>query len=411
MNGRTKQWQNVLSSSLLMLYASGIIHAETDKESYLDVYGHIMLDMGYQSGANDPNWYDVVRPTKLPVYENQYGADGNNYMSVRQTRFGVKGFNPTSVGDIKTIFEFELFGVGPDEGQTTFRLRHAYGEINNWGAGQYWSNFMDADVFPNSIEYWGPNGMVFFRNIQLRYTPIKGQNTLAFSLEKPGSSGDPGERVDDPDIAGLQPRWPLPDVTARYRRNEDWGHYQVAGILRHIELDDLGTDPVDLSRSFTSWGINLSTNVKFSADILKLQAVYGEGIQNYMNDGGADIGALATGDNDVAEILPILGVVAFYDRTWNERYTSTFGYSLVDVDNSVGQTANAFRRGQYVLANLLYHVTPDMFWGVELQWGKRENKDDGGSAVVDGATRLIESSDDLRIQFSFKYNFASRISG
>ncbi len=23
---------------------------------------------------------------------------------------------------------------------------------------------MDIDVFPNSLEYWGPNAMVFFRN-------------------------------------------------------------------------------------------------------------------------------------------------------------------------------------------------------------------------------------------------------
>ena len=33
---------------------------------------------------------------------------------------------------------------------------------------------MDIDVFPNSIEYWGPNGMVFFRNVQVRWMPIQG---------------------------------------------------------------------------------------------------------------------------------------------------------------------------------------------------------------------------------------------
>jgi len=26
---------------------------------------------------------------------------------------------------------------------------------------------MDIDVFPNSLEYWGPNGMIFFRNVQV----------------------------------------------------------------------------------------------------------------------------------------------------------------------------------------------------------------------------------------------------
>jgi len=398
--------------ALIMLGTSCSVLAETgEKEGYLDIYGRIMFDMGYQSGSNDPDWYDVVRPTKLPVYNNQYGPEGNYFASVRQSRFGVKGFKPTSKGDIKTIFEFELFGVGSDEGQTTFRLRHAYGEFNKVGAGQYWSTFMDPDVFPNSIEYWGPNGMVFFRNIQLRYTPIAGKNTVAIALEKPGGSGDPGVRVDDPILSDLQAHYPFPDLTAHYRRTSDWGHYQVAGILRYAELEDLGTSPVDQSQDITGWGINLSTNIKFAADTLKLQLVFGEGIQNYMNDGSVDIGATVPGDPNIVEELPLVGIVAFYDRTWNELFTSTFGYSLVDIDNSPGQLAEAFRRGQYALANLLYHPVEDVMWGVELQWGKRENKGDGQVAFVDGADRLIESSDDLRVQFSFKYNFGTRVGG
>ena len=137
----------------------------------MDIYGFAMLDMGYQSKQNDPNWFDVLRPTKLPAYENQYGEDGHFFAGVRQSRLGVKGFIPTDVGEIKTIFEFELFGTGVDAGQTTFRLRHAWGELGAFGAGQTWSPFMDPDVFPNSVEYWGPPGMVFFRNVQVRWTP------------------------------------------------------------------------------------------------------------------------------------------------------------------------------------------------------------------------------------------------
>jgi len=180
--------------------------------------------------------------------------------------------------------------------------------------------------------------------------------------------------------------------------------------LRYAELEDLGTSAGDQSQDITGWGINLSTNIRFAADKLKLQLVFGEGIQNYMNDGSVDIGATAPGDPNVVEELPLVGIVAFYDRTWNEFFTSTFGYSLVDVDNSTGQLAEAFRRGQYALAKLLYHPVEDVMWGVELQWGKRENKGDGQLASV-GADRLIESSDDLRVQFSFKYNFGTRVGG
>ena len=41
----------------------------------------------------------------------------------------MKTWTPTKVGELYTIFEFELFGTGVDAGQTTFRLRHAYGEL------------------------------------------------------------------------------------------------------------------------------------------------------------------------------------------------------------------------------------------------------------------------------------------
>ena len=61
--------------------------------------------------------------------------------------------------------------------------------------------------------------------------------------------------------------------------------------------------------------------------------------------------------------------------------------------------ANAFKKGQYALANLLYHPTAKLFFGPELQWGDRENFRDGFS------------SDDVRVQFSARYDFAASIGG
>ena len=132
--------------------------APTPPARRLEVYGYLMTDFGYNIETINPDWFDVMRPTKLPSFRDEFGRDGRTFAGVRQTRFGVKGFEPTKFGELKTTFEWELFAVGVDTGQTTFRLRHAYGELGHFGAGQTWSPFMDIDVFPNSIEYWGPNG-------------------------------------------------------------------------------------------------------------------------------------------------------------------------------------------------------------------------------------------------------------
>ena len=40
----------------------------------------------------------------------------------------------------------------------------------------------------------------------------------------------------------------------------------------------------------------------------------------------------------VGKALPILGIVAFLDLNWSDKWTSTIGYSLVDIDNTDGQT-------------------------------------------------------------------------
>jgi len=370
------------------------------QDARLDIYGFAMLDTGYNFGTIDPNWFDVVRPTKLPSFKNEFGKNGNWFAGVRQTRFGVKGFIPTSHGEIKTIFEFELFGTGVDAGQTTFRLRHAYGEFHKIGAGQTWSVFMDPDVFPNIIEYWGPNGMVFFRNVQLRYTPwSKGDSNFAVALERPGASADQGIYSDRIELQNVKPRFRFPDLSSHLRVARKWGHIQVAGLLRDIKWDDLlPNDRFNLDGGVIGWGVNVSSNVKFGKDVLRLQAAYGHGVENYWNDAPVDVGIVNNLSNPVRPIigraLPVLGIVAFYDHTWSDKFTSSIGYSLVDIDNTDGQLPNAFKRGQYAIANLLYYPVKGVMMGGELQWGRRSNHSDG----------FIYN--DYRIQFSFKYDFA-----
>src|SRR5262245_30701672 len=358
-----------------------------------------MLDAGYNADQIDPNWYDVIRTTKLPSFKNQFAPDGNSYFSVRQSRLGVKANIPTALGDIKTTFEFELYGTGVDAGQTTFRLRHAYGELGKFGAGQTWSPFMDIDVFPNSLEYWGPAGMVFFRNVQVRYMPIQGDTRLTIALERPGASADQGVYAGRIELQDVKPKFPLPDLSAEYRYGQKWGYVELAGIVRRIEWEDQGTDQFDFSGNATGWGVNLSSNLKLGKnDVVRLQGMHGEGVENYMNDAPADVGVENQSGNLSAPVkgvaLPVTGVVAFLDHTWNEKFSTAVGYSMVDIDNTDAQAPEAFHRGQYALGNILYSPVSGVTAGVELQWGNRENFTSDFKADI------------FKVQFSFKYSFS-----
>ena len=391
----TKAWVTALA--LLTAATGAFAQSKTETKPKFDLYGFAMLDMGYDAKQNHPDWFDVVRPTKLPAFEDEFGKDGRFYSGVRQSRLGVKSWVPTKLGELYAVFEFELFGTGVDAGQTTFRLRHAYGQLGHFGAGQTWSPFMDPDVFPNSVEYWGPNGMVFFRNVQLRYIPLMGDDEVVVAIERPGASADGGVLADRIELTGIQARFPAPDLSAHYRMARGWGHLQIAGIVRYIKWDDTLADPFELSGSEVGWGLNVSTNVKVNKDVIRASVVYGEGIENYMNDAPVDIGIKSNFGSTLTpitgEALPVLGLVAFYDRTWSDTMTSSIGYSRVDIDNSDLQTPDAFKVGQYALVNLLFYPVPDVMFGPEIQWGRRENNSDGWSV------------DDYRLQFSVRYKF------
>jgi hypothetical protein len=375
-----------------------------DPKPSLEIYGFAMLDFGQNFNQIHPDWYDTMRVTKLPSFDEQFGKDGSTFAGVRQSRLGVRSTTPTDYGDLFTQFEFELFGTGVDSGQTTFRLRHAYGELGPIGAGQYWSPFMDIDVFPNSLEYWGPTGMVFFRNVQVRWMPIKGDTRLTLALERPGASGDPGTLADRIEIQNVKGRFPAPDFSGEYRRGFSKGYVEFAGILRYMKWDDLLDDQFDLSGSAVGWGINLSSNYRVTgSDTVRLQFVYGEGIQNYMNDSPVDVGLVRNPGSTITPVegkpIPITGIVAFLDHNWNSRLSTAVGYSGQWNDNLPGQTPNSFQNGHYALGNLLYSPIPNVMVGGEFQWGRREIFTDGFS------------SDAVKIQFSFKYNFSAKIGG
>jgi hypothetical protein len=400
-------------SSLLAASVAAVLLASAparaaDSDRSFEIYGFAQADYIQDIGGRlDPDWDDAFRPSKI-CFNDACGEDGQASISVKQSRFGVKGTMPTgaSSAPLTFKFEFDLFGTGVDAGQTTFRLRHAYGEWGQILAGQTNSLFMDGDVFPNTIDYWGPSGMVFYRNVQIRWTPYKTDNShFAIAIERPGNDIDAGnlrliEGFEDLQVNNDEE---LPDLTLQYRYGADWGHLQFGGILRKVgyEVRATSADPWT-EGSETGWGINGSTVINvLEKDAVRLQVVYGEGIASYMNDGGMDLAPNANHNAGTvvgveAKAVPLLGVLAYYDHYWSDKWSSSIGYSFTEVDNTNFQDPGSFQKGDYASGNLLYYPADNLMIGGELMWGQRTNNDD-------------ESEDDVRFQFSVKYNFGIKL--
>jgi hypothetical protein len=262
-----------------------------------------------------------------------------------------------------------------------------------WGVGQNDSNFMDIDVFPNTIDYWGPAGMVFIRNPQLRVTPYSRDGmTWAVSLEAPNSVLDTGKltQVDPAFGAGIAPHNRLPDLVGSFRLERDWGHLRAAAIVRQVGYHTTTTPEGNPSGQKAGYGLNFSGAWKaFGNDRISWQIAAGTAIASYMNDGGTD---LAPSAQLRAEAVRSLGWFAYYNHAWTDRWTSAFGYSQHRQHNTDGQLDNAFHSGNYGSVNALYALSRNVLTGAEYIWGMRENKD-GSSAT------------DYRLQFSTKVSF------
>ena len=402
---RGLHWR-LIAAVMAVLLIGGAGGAARAQASY-EFFGAAQADYIQDFNRVDPSWESTLRPSKIAVPEGQFGSNGQAIVSVKQSSFGVKGTAPIEGGEELVFkFNFDLFGVGSNAGLTTFRLQNAYAEWRHILAGQTDTNFMDASTFPDTIDYWGPAGMVYVRTPQLRWTLLSGAQTFAIALESPNNDIDVGKaRELDPGLAdNIQDDSTFPDFTARYRSEGDWGHFQLAGILRRLGYETRGTPGNEPNGHQTGWGLNLTSNIKsIGDDMVHLGVVYGEGIASYMNDGGVDMAPGCTLDalggcvagTVRAKAVPLLGVMAYYDHYWLNGFSTAFGYSETHVDNQSGQAPDAFQSGQYASVNILWRPAKNVMMGAEGLWGRRTNNDG-------------QSGKDTRIQFSVQYKYSSK---
>ena len=133
--GRLIGWAFLVVSVLAVTVLCGQVSLAQEK-FHITIYGFVQADYIQDFNRVDSNWEDTLRPSRIPTIDGEFGDDGQASMSAKQSRLGVMMDFPTGDKSLFTKFEFDMFGVGDDQGQTTIRLRHAYGRYGKWLAGQ-----------------------------------------------------------------------------------------------------------------------------------------------------------------------------------------------------------------------------------------------------------------------------------
>ena len=348
------------------------------------IHVDVIMDKGVMDNQTGFSPATIETPNKSKNLETRLSAGQSKIQFMTSTQL--------EEDSVDTLVEWDWFNSDNSSG---FHLTQLWAEYKGLGGGQTFSVFMDISTFPNTLEYWGPNSMVFVRQPQVRYTlPLSEGQRVAFAIEKPNSA-----------VSGLgvtnSAHEPMPDFTAHWRLESEESHIQVAGILRQLAFEDINED----LETALGYGLNVTGNWQFtSADKLSASFTVGEGIGRYVNDtswgryDSASTGAKRGQNNDAVVVnnklnaLPLIGFYAFFDHAWTETLNTNIGYGYLEVDNEKTQAADAFKSSSFAVINVLYQLAKPVTIGTELQWGDYEDK--GGA-----------SDDGLRWQSSVIYRF------
>jgi hypothetical protein len=334
---------------------------------------HVDMTSDNRNAGNQNRFVPAAFPlTTDPAYGGgeQFHANAN----ATQLRFDVRA-PEFADGTFRFYYQNDFFGSGSDTGDMKYRIQHLYGQIYGFKAGFTYGVFEDPDSWPDTVDYEGPNAVIFSRRPVAQYTYAWSENwNTTFGVEKPDIFVDLNSQTP----AGTATLTPMPDLgfNTRYEK-EGLGHLQFSSLFRDIGAkDNIGRD-----QHVFGWGVNLSAGIDVTMnDSIQLLGVYGHGIGGQGNDAGFLNSDAAFDSNGDLKSLRYWSAMAGFTHRWSDRFRSTISYGYVNLDslpNQLGTTGNDaagefYHTSHYASANIVWQLRKRLSIGLEGLYGIKE---------------------------------------
>ncbi|HKX12162.1 MAG TPA: DcaP family trimeric outer membrane transporter [bacterium] len=339
------------------------------------------VDMMVDSGNTGDDFRFVT--AKIPLEGSpEHGGGGRFNANGNGSQLRVDMRAPSLPGNLRFYYQNDFFGS--QTANFNYRLQHLYGQFYGVTAGFTYGFFEDPDVWPNTVDYEGPNSMIFARRPLAHYTwMISDSMNMTFGLE------DPDFFVDNAGDPLAIPNQRMPDVGFNFRWEPDGiGHMQFSTIFRSVGVNgDLFANDADFG-----WGINLSGAFDIGKrDTVQFLGVGGYGIGGLGNDSGFEnTDAAFNADGDL-KALPYFSAMLGYTHRWTPRLSSTLSYGYVNVGNEDLQAGDAYNFTHYGSWNLVWNIFKRLNVGAEGLYGFREVKDGRNGDVFRAQLSLVYS--------------------
>jgi outer membrane murein-binding lipoprotein Lpp len=285
----------------------------------------------------------------------QAQSNGAFRMHARQSRIFLQTRTPTKLGQVRTYIEGDFFGGGGSETVTNgsgFRLRHAYGQIENLLIGQTWSNIVPVGAYANHLDFGVPMGQFFARQAQIRYTfPLDDNWSLIASVENPHSefvASVPNRFFPGVFSAGLgRPQSVvfgsdedrIPDFVAKVTYGDTWGILSLAGLLRVLDINTLASNAPGaatiLDEMEPVFAISGGGRIYiFGDDSLGFTFGYSDGAGRTFAPfftPSAYVNIDATGTPSI-ETIESFGGSVNYEHSWSDNVWSVASYGISHID-------------------------------------------------------------------------------
>jgi DcaP outer membrane protein len=339
--------------------------------------GYVKLDAVFSnpSAGVDTKGDLFLDPTAIPVGPTAGNNERNQVkFGARESRLFVKTNTPTSVGDLNTHVEFDFYGADGNESVSNshgFRLRHAYGTLGNFLAGQTWTNFMNPASLPDTLDFGGPVGQIFDRQAQVRWTQPFGDSGSATSglwsvgLENPETVAQiPGGASFRADTDRL------PDVTGQVLFNTSIGKISVHGLVRQVRVDAKTPAVVDQK---VGGAVSVAGVIPtIGKDDFRFTASAGNAIGRY-SDGFFPDGVV--GSDGQIRLPKQWGWFAAYRHYWFDQLRSNLVLSTAGENNPAGAPAATNKSTRSAHINLIWSPVTNSDLGLEYIYADRETED------------------------------------
>ncbi len=299
-----------------------------------------------------------------------YGGGEQFHVNANGTQLRLDVRAPEMPGDFRFYYQNDFFGSGSDTGDMKYRVQHLYGQLYGFKAGFTYSVWEDPDSWPDTVDYEGPNGVIFARRPVAQYTVAWNDNwNTTFGVEKPDMFLD----LNSGPNPGGSTITRLPDLGFNTRfEKKDFGHVQLSALFRDLGAKDGSGD----THHEFGWGVNLGGSLDLGPqDTVQLLGVYGHGVGGLGNDAGFFNSDAAFSASGRFEALPYWSATAGYTHKWNDTFRSTFTYGYVHLDNTSGQDATFYHVTHYASANIIWQLRKRLSVGLEGLYGFKEVHD------------------------------------